>query len=79
MLALCDMATIYLRNVPEEVVERLQRLAKQAGTSVNAVAVQELLEATRRVDNPALLGRLPDVGMSAADIVADIEAARSER
>jgi plasmid stability protein len=73
------MATIYLRNVPDELVERLQRLATQAGTSVNAVAVQELVEATKRADNPALLGRLPDLGMSAADIVADIEAARSQR
>lgn len=73
------MATIYLRNVPDDLVERLQRLATLAGTSLNAVAIQELAEATKRADNPALLGRLPDLGMRAADIVAEIEAARSAR
>lgn len=79
LIALCDMATLYLRNVPAEVVTRLQRLAERAGTSVNSVAVRELAEASRRADNPDLLGRLPDLGMTAEAIVADLEEARSAR
>lgn len=73
---MCDMRTLYLRNVPDEVVERLERLAAAAGTSVTATAVRELAEATRRADNPVLLGALPDLGVSAASIVADVEADR---
>lgn len=33
------MKTLYLRNVPDDVVERLERLAELAKTSVSAVAV----------------------------------------
>lgn len=55
------MKTLYLRNVPDDVVERLERLAELAKTSVSAVAVRELTEASRRADNPALLGDLPDI------------------
>ena len=60
MLALCNMRTLYLRNVPDEVVQRLERMAKYEGTSVNAVAIRELAEASRRIDNAALLESLPD-------------------
>jgi len=49
------MRTLYLRNVPDEVVERLERLAAQQGMSVSAVALRELSEASRRADNPRLL------------------------
>jgi plasmid stability protein len=73
------MATLYLRNVPEAVVERLQRLAAREGASVNAVAVRELTEVSKRVDNPALLAALPDLDMDAASIVADLEAERANR
>ena len=40
----CDMRTLYLRNVPDVVVERLERLAARDATSVGAVAVRELAE-----------------------------------
>lgn len=73
------MGTLYLRNVPEEVVERLKRLADRYGTSVGAVAVRELAEVSRRADNPALLGALPDLGIDAAAIVGAVEAGRAER
>ena len=49
------MRTLYLRNVPDEVVERLERLAERDSMSVNAVAVRELSESTRRLNNAALL------------------------
>jgi plasmid stability protein len=79
MLALCNMRTLYLRNVPDEVVERLERLAARDATSVGAVAVRELAEASRRVDNPALLGSLPDLDVDIVSIIDDVDSERSER
>jgi plasmid stability protein len=73
------MKTLYLRNVPDEVIERLERLAARDGTSVGAMAVRELTEGSRRADNPALLGALPDLGIDPAFVVADLEAERVER
>lgn len=71
------MKTLYLRNVPDDVVERLQRLAARQATSVGAAAVRELAEVTRRADNAALLGVLPDLGVDPADVVADVESGRT--
>ncbi len=79
MLAFCNMRTLYLRSVPDEVVERLERLAASEGTSVNAIAVRELAEISRRADNPALLGALPDLGVEPAAIVAHLDAERGAR
>lgn len=73
------MRTLYLRNVPEEVSRRLEALAAREGLSVSALAVRELAEAARRADNPLLLGDLPDLGVSAADVVGDIDEGRSTR
>ncbi len=73
------MATLYLRNVPDEVGERLERLAKRAGMSVSAFATRELAAVARRANNPALLAALPDLGVDPAAIVGDVEAGRSER
>ncbi len=73
------MKTLYLRNVPDDVVERLERLAERDRTSVSAVAVRELAEASRRVDNPALLGELPHVDINVAELVGDIDAGRAGR
>jgi len=65
--------------VPEEVVERLERLAARDATSVGAVAVRELSEVSRRADNPALLGTLPDLDVETATILADMDAERADR
>lgn len=73
------MKTLYLRNVPDDVVERLKRLAERERTSVSTVAVRELAEASRRVDNPALLGELPDVVVEAGELVGDLDAERAGR
>jgi plasmid stability protein len=73
------MRTLYLRNVPDDVVERLQRLAARDATSVAAVAVRELSEVSRRADNAALLGALPDLGVDTRTILEDLEAGRAER
>lgn len=73
------MRTLYLRNVPDEVVERLERLAARDKTSVSATAVRELAEASRRADNPALLGALPDLDVDTAALVDDLNVERSGR
>jgi plasmid stability protein len=73
------MKTLYLRNVPDDVIERLQRLAAREATSVGALAVRELSEASRRADNPVLLGALPDVGVETATILTDIDAERAKK
>jgi plasmid stability protein len=73
------MAILYLRNVPDDVSERLAVLAARAGLSVSAFAVRELSETARRADNPALLGALPDLGVAAADVVADVDSGRAAR
>jgi hypothetical protein len=72
------MRTRYLRKVPDQVVDRLERLASLAGTSLNALAVTELTE-SRRADNQALLGSLPDLNGPLAGIVRDLDAGRAER
>ena len=76
---MCDMKTLYLRNVPDEVVSRLQRLAERDGTSVGAVAVRELSDVSRRADNPALLGELPDLGVDVSAVVGAVEHERAHR
>lgn len=73
------MKTLYLRNVPDEVVDRLRRLAEREGTSVNAVAVRELAASSRWVDNAALLNGLPDYDVGTDAILAAIDAERSAR
>jgi transcriptional regulator with XRE-family HTH domain len=79
LLALCNMRTLYLRNVPDEVVDRLERMAKREGISVNAVAIRELAEASRRIDNAALLESLPDYNVPISEILEDLDRARAER
>jgi len=78
-LAFCDMKTLYLRNVPDDVSSRLAFLAAREGLSVSSFALRELTEAARRADNPALLGELPDLDVSPADVIAELESARSVR
>ncbi|HVM02409.1 MAG TPA: hypothetical protein VM263_07030 [Acidimicrobiales bacterium] len=73
------MRTLYLRNVPDEVGRRLEALAAREGLSVSAFAVRELGEVARRADNPALLGDLPDLGVSADDVVAGLDEGRARR
>ncbi len=78
-LALGEMRVLYLRNVPDEVGERLEALAAREGMSVSAFAVRELAWVAFRADNPALLAALPDLGVEARTVVDDLEAGRSGR
>jgi hypothetical protein len=73
------MKTLYLRNVPDDVVQRLERLAAVDGTSVSAVAVRELADVSRRADNPLLLGALPDLQVDVIEIVDGLAGERARR
>jgi hypothetical protein len=73
------MKTLYLRNVPADVIERLERLAKREKASVSAVAIRELSASTRRIDNPELLADLPDLNIGTEQLVADIDVERAGR
>ena len=73
------MRVLYLRNVPDEVGERLERLAAREGLSVSAFAVRELAWVAFRADNPALLAGLPDLGVDPRAVVDDLEAGRGGR
>ncbi len=76
---MCDVKTLYLRNVPDDVSAGLAALAAREGLTVSAFALRELSHAARRAGNPALLGDLPHLDVSAKDVVADLEAGRSAR
>ena len=73
------MRTLYLRNVPDEVVERLERLAERESMSVNAVAVRQLAESTRWLDNAALLASLPSYDISVQENLEELDRGRAER
>jgi hypothetical protein len=79
LLAFCDMRTLYLRNVPDEVVRRLGVLAARESMSVSALAVRELAVVARWADNAALLGDLPNADVTVSDVVADVREGRAER
>jgi plasmid stability protein len=70
------MRTLHLRNVPDEVMDRLEGLARAAGSSVEAAAIRELDAATRRVDNASLVATFPHLGLSADAIVGAIDVDR---
>lgn len=71
-----SMRTLHLRNVPDDVMDRLERLARAAGTSVTATAIRELDAATRRVDNASLVATLPDLNLSTEAIVGAVSSDR---
>jgi hypothetical protein len=71
--------TIYLRNVPDDVADKLERLARRAGMSLNAYSVRELTELSRRADNPELFDSLPSLDIDIDDIVAALGDARTTR
>ena len=77
LLAFRNMRTLYLRNVPNDVALRLERLAAREGISLSAYAVRELAGISRRADNPALLADLPDLAVDMDAVLADLDEGRS--
>ena len=79
MLAYCDVRTIYLRNVPDDVADRLERMARRAGMSLSAFTVRELGEVAVRADNEALILALPSFDIDVSTIVEALDDSRSSR
>ena len=73
------MVNLHLRDVPEETVSRLREIAKVRRTSMNAVAVAELIAGVRAEANAGLLSELPNLEVDVASIVEDLQTARSDR
>lgn len=53
-----DMSTLYIRDVPPEVVETLKVRAAQQGQSLSAYAGAQLTALARRPDNADIVERL---------------------
>ena len=73
------MSTLYLRNVPDDLLARLRKLAARHGLSVSAMAVRELSQSTRWVDNAEVLGELGDLDIAVAAVIEALDEARSAR
>jgi plasmid stability protein len=71
------MRTLYLRNVPDDVAERLEVLAARSGMSVSVYSVKELTEVARRADNMALLAARPDLDVDVEAVLDDLRSGRS--
>ena len=76
MLALCDMKTLYLRNVPDDVSAALEELAAKESMSVSALAVRELKAAVAFRRNADLLWSAPVLEVEIEDIVDAVRAGR---
>jgi plasmid stability protein len=70
------MRTLYVRNVPDDVVERLEKLAAEEGLSVNAVVLHELQSVVRRSRNAEIFDAMPDTDIRTEEILAAIDAGR---
>ena len=71
--------TLYIRHVPDEVAERLEKLASRAGVPLSTFALQELSETARRADNAELLAALPSAAIEPATILEALRQSRAER
>lgn len=78
------MATIQVRDIPDDVHESLQRRARQAGQSLQAYMRQWVVDRTRSEDRrAAVLGELEEImrgdggtGVTTQQILDDLDADR---
>ncbi len=73
------MRTLYIRNVPDVVATRLEKLAAEAGLPLSTFALKELTESARRADNAELLGSLPSLPIDRRSILETLSETRAER
>ncbi len=73
------MRTLYIRNVPDVVATRLEKLAAEAGLPLSTFALKELTESARRADNAELLGSLPSLPIDRHSILETLSETRAER
>lgn len=74
------MKTLYVRDVPDDVVETLKARAAAEGRSLSAYVATELTRIAARPTNAEVVARLRDrdrsTGPTASEIVAAVEAGR---
>jgi len=70
------VSNLVIRNVPDDVVAAMARLAAREQLPVEDLVLRELAYLARRANNFELLGDLPDLGMSNGEILAAIDAGR---
>jgi hypothetical protein len=70
--------TLYIRHVPDDVAERLERLASRAGLPLSTFALQELSETARRADNAEMLQALPSADLESGEILEALRRSRAE-
>ena len=70
--------TLYIRHVPDDVADRLERLASRAGLPLSTFALQELSETARRADNAELLQALPSADLETGEILDALRQSRAE-
>ena len=77
------MVALQIREVPEELRDRLSELARQRGQSLQAYLFDVLRDEARRQDNLAILDRFSKgtygTRLSPSDIHGSLDAGRSER
>ncbi|MGH8964164.1 MAG: FitA-like ribbon-helix-helix domain-containing protein [Actinomycetes bacterium] len=81
------MATIQIRDIPEDVYEGIRERARSAGQSLQAYMRAEVIENQRRRDRTAamfaeldeLMARDRGTGVTTEQIVADIREGRDSR
>ncbi len=73
------MRTLYVRNVPDEVVDRLEQVAAREGISVNAVVVKQLEGVARRMTNTEIFDSLPSLEISTESILKALDDGRAGR
>ena len=61
MLASFDVATLYIRNVPEDVVEKLRANARANGRSLNAETLEILEEAAAEMSATPITDRIEEI------------------
>jgi Antitoxin FitA-like, ribbon-helix-helix len=71
---------MHVRDIPDDVKAKLERLAARRHMSLNAYVVQQLELVSRTADNAALVASLPSYDhLSTADIVDALHRGREER
>ena len=71
------MRTLYLRNVPNEVAEALEELARRESMSVSSLAVRELTAAVAFRGNAEALRQGPRLEVDLEEIVDVVRSGRA--
>ncbi len=80
MLALCNMKTVYIRNMPDDVVQRLEVLARAEGMSVSAYAARTLTDMSAAEANRRAFADIqPIADVAVEEIVEQLHRGRADR